>query len=335
MDIKAYIYHKKAEKYSDCQDYFEIKSQNKNITYIAVSDGMSQSIYPQWWAEILVKAYTKSGKIPTDIELSTYQKEWQKKLETEIEIRESQGKNPWRLKNAIAEKSGAGATLCGITLEKKKWACGCIGDSCLIIVKKDFSIEICTSQKGAFGNNPDYLDSFTTGRGQFKTFDGTYEDTELMLVASDPFTELFQKHAGELEFIKQLANQLRELSTHESFVELVERWRTEYQMHNDDSTIVIIDKLGNQTFNIFHKDNLAELSNENVITTQQPIQGTNTPEDSVNESSSTKELIEPLTKVISDILKEKCPKHKKSIISKLNWFVKNYIRPIIKRLCKR
>jgi len=75
MEIRAFIYHKEAEKYSDCQDYFEISSQNNRI---AVSDGMSQSIYPQWWAEILAKAYIQTGAIPR--ELASYQEIWQNKL---------------------------------------------------------------------------------------------------------------------------------------------------------------------------------------------------------------------------------------------------------------
>jgi hypothetical protein len=260
MEIKAYIYHKKAEKYSDCQDYFEISSPNNRI---AVSDGMSQSIYPQWWAEILANAYIQRGEIPR--ELAPYQKTWQNKLNDEVQRRENNGMNPWRLKNAIAEKSGAGATLCGLTCEADKWTCECIGDSCLILIKNDFSLNIYTSQEGAFGNNPDYLDSYTTGRGQVKHFDGNYDDVELMLVATDPFTELFQKHANEPEFIKQRTEQLRQLSKHESFVELVEQWRTEYQMHNDDSTIVLIDDFESQAFEISHEDNLKELSSEEKV----------------------------------------------------------------------
>jgi hypothetical protein len=266
MEIKAYIYHKEAEKYSDCQDYFEISAQNNRI---AVSDGMSQSIYPQWWAEILVKSYIKNDKIPEGDVLSSCQNEWQKKVNDEAKRREDNGMNPWRLRNAIAEKSGAGATLCGLTCEADKWTCECIGDSCLILIENDFSLNIYTSQEGAFGNNPDYLDSYMAGRGQVKYSEGIYEGVELMLVATDPFTELFQKHADEKEFINQRTEELRQLSTHESFVELVKLWRAKYQMHNDDSTIVIIDKFESPAFEIQHEDNLAELAKGDETQTPQ------------------------------------------------------------------
>ena len=54
MKLKAYITHKKAEKYSDCADYFGICPPQKRV---AVSDGVSQSIMPLEWAKILVSAY--------------------------------------------------------------------------------------------------------------------------------------------------------------------------------------------------------------------------------------------------------------------------------------
>jgi hypothetical protein len=328
MGIKAYIYHKKAEKYSDCQDYFEISSQNNRI---AVSDGMSQSIYPQWWAEILAKSYIQNGKIPAGDVLTSCQNEWQKKVNDEVQRREDNGMNPWRLRNAIAEKSGAGATLCGLTCEADKWTCECIGDSCLILIRKDFCIKIYTSQDGTFGNNPDYLDSYTKGRGTASFFEGNYDDVELMLVATDPFSELFQKHASEPEFIKQLTEQLRQLSTHESFVELVERWRTEYQMHNDDSTIVIIDKFESQAFEISHEDNLAELAkgDESPAPRQKVVLHKKVPS---NDDTSNKVAVENIQKAVSELLQHY--DGKKSINKIFKW-LKKFLDPIIKEFLKR
>jgi hypothetical protein len=327
MEIKAYIYHKKAEKYSDCQDYFEISSQNNRI---AVSDGMSQSIYPQWWAEILANAYIQTGSIPDN--LAPYQESWQKKLSDEVQRRDDLGKDPWRLKNAIAEKSGAGATLCGLTCEADKWTCECIGDSCLILIKNDFSLNIYTSQEGAFGNNPDYLDSYTTGRGQVKHFDGNYDNVELMLVATDPFTELFQKHASEPEFIKQLTEQLRQLSAHESFVELVEQWRTKYQMHNDDSTIVLIDKFESQVFEISHEDNLAELAKIDERPASQQETVTNKEEAPSNDNTSKNVAVENAQKAFSELLNGHYD-GKKSKTKIFKW-LKDYLYPIIKDFLK-
>ncbi|MDE6190421.1 MAG: protein phosphatase 2C domain-containing protein [Muribaculum sp.] len=258
MVIKAFIYHKRAEKYSDCQDCFGINSQNNRI---AVSDGMSQSIFPQWWAKILVDDYLENGCMPKDI--LPLQDKWQRMLLSEIRLREEEAitnpkRDPWRLKNLLAEKSGAGATLCGLTLGKNEWSCECLGDSCVITINYDNTLNIYTSQVGEFGNRPDYFDSFRTGRGEpiRKTIN---RDVKAILMVTDPFAELFQLHENNIEFIKARFDELQSLTTHESFTELVERWRDEFGMHNDDSTLVFIDDFSNSDFTICHIDNLEEL----------------------------------------------------------------------------
>ena len=57
MKVRVFITHKKAEHFQDCQDRFSVNRDTKSV---AVSDGMSQSIFQKIWAEILVDAYTKS-----------------------------------------------------------------------------------------------------------------------------------------------------------------------------------------------------------------------------------------------------------------------------------
>lgn len=52
MDIRAFITHKKAETFSDCQDRFSINSDTKSV---AVSDGMSQSFFKRFGRKILLK----------------------------------------------------------------------------------------------------------------------------------------------------------------------------------------------------------------------------------------------------------------------------------------
>ncbi len=258
MNIKAFIYHKRAEKYSDCQDCFGIDSQNNRI---AVSDGMSQSIFPQWWARILVDYYIGNGHIPQDI--CSLQEKWQQMLHNEILKREEEAKtnpkkDPWRLKNFLAEKSGAGATLCGLTLGDNEWVCECIGDSCLIAIDHNYALNFYTSQVGEFGNHPDYLDSFRTGRGESiqKT---VKRDVKALLMVSDPFAELFQINKNDQKFIKLRLEELIALTDHHSFVKLVEKWRDDFKMHDDDSTLVLIQELSNSDFNIEYSDNLTQL----------------------------------------------------------------------------
>ena len=269
MRVRAYIYHKKAEKYSDCQDCFGINFQNNRI---AVSDGMSQSIFPQWWAEILVDYYLEYGNIPEDI--SPLQRKWQTKLVDEISKREEESKsnpkrNPWRLKNFLAERYGAGATLCGLTLGDE-WTCECIGDTCLIAVSYDYSLSFYTSQTGKFDNHPDYLDSFCEGRGK-PIRKGVNKDVKYLLMVSDPFAEYFQTIELNKDMVKEMMNELLSLKDHDSYVDLVQTWRDKYGMHNDDSTLIFLDKLEEKGLNIIHEDYLDDLcdrekNGENNIT---------------------------------------------------------------------
>lgn len=254
MDIKAFIYHKRAEKYCDCQDYFGIAFQNNRI---AVSDGMSQSIFPQWWAKILVDAFLETGEIPY-CNIMPYQQQWQKMVRTEITKQESEGKNPWLLRDMFAERSGAGATLCGFTWNEKGWECQCLGDSSLIKVSSDNSIEIITSQSGQFDNHPDYLDSFNDGRGQPIEKYGNF-DLKAILIVTDPFAELFQIHQDDSRFISERLKEIRNLSDHNSFVSLVEDWRDLYNMHNDDSTLVYLDSFSERKINKLKIDNINDL----------------------------------------------------------------------------
>lgn len=254
MDIKAFIYHKRSEKYCDCQDCFGINTQNNRI---AISDGMTQSIFPQWWAKILVDAFLETGTIPY-INILPSQQKWQEMVRNEITKQESEGKNPWLLKDMFAEKYGAGATLCGFKWDNKGWYCQCLGDSCLIKVNRNYSIEIITSQQGLFDNHPDYLDSFGKGRGTPMETKGDF-DLKTLLLVTDPFSELFQQHQNDSNFINERLNEIHNLSDHESYVTLVEDWRNSYNLHNDDSTLVILSNLSSKEVKIIWEDYLEEL----------------------------------------------------------------------------
>lgn len=255
MDIKAFTYHKRAEKYCDCQDCFGIASQNNRI---AISDGMSQSIFPQWWAKILVDAFLNTGKIPDRNNIIRHQQKWQELVRNEIAKQESEGNNPWLLRDMFAERSGAAATLCGFEWNDKEWTCQCIGDSCLIKVNNDYSINIITSQVGRLDNHPDYLDSFKDRQGNPIEETGNF-DLKVILLVSDPLAELFQSHQNDTKFICDRLNEILNLHNHESFITLVETWRDIFNMHNDDTTIVILNNFRNSSINILWEDNLYQL----------------------------------------------------------------------------
>lgn len=256
MKIRAFITHKLSEHYSECQDRFCINRDNHTI---AVSDGMSQSVFPDYWAEILSSFYANNGHC-TNEDRKELCHEWLKKVEDFISSEIQNGKNPWRLQNCIESQNGAGATLCGIKFtDAENWVGHVLGDTCIIdvdITGKD-TIKIHTSEDKAFDSYPDYYESFPNkeGRGQIKEFTGKLLEGHCLLLVSDPFSEfLYTDKENRNLWLKKIL----ELKGHKDFCSLVDDWR-QSGLHNDDSTLCIIEPDGSMDFNIEQEDDISSL----------------------------------------------------------------------------
>ena len=111
MRIRAFITPHKSEKIYECQDRFSI-NQSKRIA--AVSDGVSQSIFPDYWAKLLVDHYVNFGQ-PTEEDRIALCKEWKDMVLAFINKERSSGRDPWRTESNLYEGISAGATLCGLS----------------------------------------------------------------------------------------------------------------------------------------------------------------------------------------------------------------------------
>ena len=261
MKVRAFITHKKAERYSDCQDRFSISDDG---LVIALSDGMtSNTLYPDIWADLLTKAYVEArGKWSDDV-LESCKRQWNSEILKKLQEKTEKGdRNVWRLANNIAENKSAGATLCGICIDvDAKWIGYVIGDSTIIKCKNKEIEEICTSEDKPFDNYPDYLDSISVGRGKIKDFNGIIDENNFLLLVSDPFSEFLSVHKEEsIQYIEEILA----LESHEDFVKLVDKWRTQ-GMHNDDSTLIIVQS---DTDNIIKKDDIRELIRKEIENVQ-------------------------------------------------------------------
>lgn len=260
MNIRGFITHKQAEKYEDCQDFFKVDAEKRAV---AISDGMSQSIFPQWWAEELVNAYLNDWE-PSHNTISSLRDSWRSRVVSFLEEKKAEGENPWMLENCLVEKRGAGATLCGIrfTEDGYKWTGHVLGDSCLILVGEKHTIrKIYRSQEGEFGNHPDYFDSMVGGKGEVKPIDGELMQGEIMLLVTDALAEfLYNKHKTNEE--ESYVIQLLGLKTHEDFCNLVEEWRETEKLHNDDTTLVVIEHTDVPDFELGKIDDLKGLCEE-------------------------------------------------------------------------
>lgn len=256
MKIRAFITHKLKENYSECQDRFCINNDSHTI---AVSDGMSQSVFPDYWAEILSSFYAKNGHC-TDEDRKELCKEWLNKVVEFISAEIHNGKNPWRLQNCIEAQNGAGATLCGVKfIDAENWIGHVLGDTCIIEVDITGKqpINILTSESKVFDSYPDYYESFPNkaGRGQIKEFCGKLSEGHCLLLVSDPFSEFLSNHK---EHCSQWLTRILELKGHEEYCSLIDDWRQE-GLHNDDSTLCIIEYDSSMDFTIEQEDDIYSL----------------------------------------------------------------------------
>lgn len=262
MKLRGFITHKAAEYYSDCADYFRICPCTKRV---AVSDGVSQSIMPAEWAKILVDSFVEKEWTPGESTASLKNKWFTIASKFALEQRKK-GENPWLLENCLVNKDGAAATFCGVTFSDEcKWTASILGDSALVEINNENQlVRICSSKEGAFDNRPDFFDSFSEDKGEIRQFDGTLNNGSKILIVSDPFSELFQKVKGTPEE-ESVINILLSVTDITSFNATVDTLRTDYQMHNDDSTLVIIEPDESDMMTILYERTLEESQQEEEL----------------------------------------------------------------------
>ena len=264
MKVRAFITHKMCEQYADCQDRFCINEDNRRI---GLSDGMSQSIFPDYWAEILSKQYSDEGHCDEE-DRKKLCALWLKRVMAYLQEQKDKGIDPWRAENSIAARKGAGATICGVYFENATdWKGDVLGDSCIIKVNtKNWAIEILTSEDKAFDSFPDFYDSYPEklGRGTIKSFEGRISPDDMLLLVSDPFSEYFAKNK---ENAKELIEQIQRLRNHEGYCKLVNDWRAK-GMHNDDSTLCIVEFDNRIDFDIQYRDIIADLIEKEIISAE-------------------------------------------------------------------
>ena len=239
MRARAFITQKEAESVADCQDRFSI---NPATGSVAVSDGMSQSLFPKYWAEILAQKYTSERDwFPSRENVQALSPLWRERVEQRLEEMRSNGQNTWRAENMLADGQSAGATLVGVRTSGNTWHCDVLGDSCLIVVK-DYRIECIFSSMDttAFGNYPDYFDSnpSNSGKGEVASFDGRWTNGLVLLLVSDPLVGYLSAVKGtKMEEI--CIRELLCVETAEEYEIVVDYFRKD-GMHNDDTTMVVV-----------------------------------------------------------------------------------------------
>lgn len=241
MRARAFIVPKEAETEADCQDRFSI---NPVTGSVAVSDGMSQSLFPKYWAEILAEQYTSERDwFPSRENVRALTPLWKERVDARLEAWKELGREQWRAQEMLANGASAGSTLVGLRIGRASWTCDVLGDSCLVVLEGS-RIKDIHSSMDHFDNYPEYYDSNpdNPGKGEVKTIKGRFNPPEspattLLLVtdALGAFLSSIKGTSREKTYIRELLN----VESADEFKILIEYWRKD-GMHNDDTTLVIV-----------------------------------------------------------------------------------------------
>lgn len=312
MEIRAFITHKKAESFQDCQDRFSINCDTKSI---ALSDGMSQSIFQKYWAELLVTTFTSNREwIPNIESVRELSTKWKEQAESTIkQLKENKHPSAWRSERSLKEGKSAGATFLGIRFSGSNWVLDVLGDSCLVVIENHRIKDIYSSQGNSFDNYPDYFDSNpkNPGKGSLRTEEGELKPNEILLLVSDPFSDFLNKYRYS-ENISELINEILALSSHQDFEKLIEEWRN-IGMHNDDSTLIIITNNQSDNLQEGYIDNLSSLINiENEDSTSHTIVN-DIPKNAEISDQQIQEIIDGIKRILERFF---CPKIYKNYLTK-------------------
>ena len=263
MIVRAFITHKKAEEFVDCQDRFGVNNDTKSI---AVSDGMGSTWQQKIWAQLLVGTFTNSNDwFPSHDTIKPLCNTWHQMVESFIQhLKETNAPNNiiYRNERNLAEGKSAGATFVGIRFEKNLWKGSVLGDSCLIEWDGGEAKFHTSQDVEAFDSFPDYFDSaeLKQGKGNPKAISGTLDKGDYLFLVSDPFSDFLFEHYKQDDVVKYM-QQLIKLSSHEDFEAVVDEWR-EKGMHNDDTTLIIVEPDDSDDFTIVALDDIDKLINE-------------------------------------------------------------------------
>ena len=267
MIVRAFLTHKQAELFADCQDRFGVNPDTKSI---AVSDGMGSTWQQKIWAQLLVDAFINSTEwCPSKETVIPLSQMWRAKVADFIQnLKDTNAPENtiYRNERNLAEGRSAGATFVGIRFNGNEWNGSVLGDSCLI-EWDGYEAKFNTSQDSEkFDSYPDYFDSDASkeGKGVPKPIEGIMTEGKYLLLVSDPFSEFLLEHSKQGNIAKYI-QQLLSLTTHDVFETLVSEWRKE-GMHNDDTTLVIVEYDKSEDFSITHQDNIVEMIDKEKLT---------------------------------------------------------------------
>lgn len=241
--IKAFITHKRSEKFADCQDSYSISLEHSSIS---VADGMTQSMLPKVWADLLTKEFTEDITFTlSDMDkVNALRDKWKLYFKNELDrqVRENVP-TAWIMENHYNDNRSAGATFVGTRFLEDKVEYEILGDSCVVLVNNGRIVNVISSKQvgDEFDNYPDYIDSSKqigekgfVNKGEFP-----FRKGDEIIIVTDALSDILNTAFKDADKGVGIIKQLDAISDNNNFVELVEKLRDE-GMTNDDTTMVHI-----------------------------------------------------------------------------------------------
>jgi hypothetical protein len=232
INIRGYITHKEAEKYTDCADRYAANNSNNRF---AIADGVSKSFFPDYWADILVNEFV-SYDLDKELSIENCQKIWLNKVAEKVNAPDVK----WYTKNAFIRQESGLATFVGLCIENDKWHASALGDSFLFFVPngyKGFDDWIKLSSKSlpvVFDSFPDYYSSRNKQHGEIQKIEHQLVEGTFYLMTDALSEWVFNKKEEAIKEIKE------KWQNQKDFERSITELRFLNVLNNDDSAILII-----------------------------------------------------------------------------------------------
>ena len=219
--------------------YIPFEKMPANIDYckIAIADGATESSFAKEWAEILTEGFSEHSFSKDDIHttLTELRRIWKTKI--------NENGLPWYAQEKL--QSGAFAAFLGLEIDfiKKKWQSLAVGDCCIFLVRdEELLISSPIEKYEDFGNNPYAISSNPTQNidieKHFISEECDFKQGDMLILASDAIAAWVLKSITEGERVWET---IIDRFENEDFEVWLNEQRTNKQIKNDDTTLILIE----------------------------------------------------------------------------------------------
>ncbi|MBR3022398.1 MAG: hypothetical protein IKH59_08570 [Bacteroidaceae bacterium] len=251
IEYSAYILPHIGDKFSQCADRFSCGRTNNSF---AIADGVGNSLFPGEWATLLCDDFVENpvsflSETRLIHEDSLIEK-WEKQRADRIKNLTEDEKFIYEM--GLEKADFAACTFVGLLLEKEGWKCSAIGDSYLFILDNEFQIidKIASMVGHEFDNFPEYFASKKgENNGTVVEKSGVYENVSFFVLMTDALSDWFiDADPSKRETLLMKKN-------HPEFEEFVNAERQSSLMKDDDTTMVVLRILQDDSNNISLHEN--------------------------------------------------------------------------------